>query len=239
MRKVFIYGGCTSRDAVDHYLDHNLELHSYIARQSLISAFHPARSALFNFDTIKSSFQKRMLHGDVTGKLPRHLTQYANEIDLIIWDLMIERVGVRPVRGGGYVTNNRQTRQHATPGRLGETIEFGSDDHMELWDNALKQFVALLEDTGLVGKTVVNGTPWALLDKHGNKAHYPGAGYSPDWFNETVQPYWARIEYHGIPVARVPQHDAIADPDHQWGPAYFHYVPATYQAQLEAITATR
>lgn len=39
MRRVFIYGGCTSRDAVDHYEDFGLELQSYIARQSLISAY--------------------------------------------------------------------------------------------------------------------------------------------------------------------------------------------------------
>jgi hypothetical protein len=239
MRKVFIYGGCTSRDAVDHYPEHDLELHSYIARQSLISAFHPARAALFNVDAITSSFQKRMLRWDVTGKLPRHLTQYAEEIDLIVWDLMIERVGVRPVRGGGYVTNNPQTRKYATPGRLGEVIGFGTDEHMELWEAALQQFMSVLKDTGLYDKIVVNGTPWALLDKHGQQAHYPAAGFEPDWFNETVQPYWAMIEYHGIPVARVSQHDAVADPDHQWGPAYFHYIPATYQAQLEAITAIR
>lgn len=237
MINVFIYGGCTSRDAVDHYPAYGLKLHSYIARQSLISAHHPTSTALWDFDQIKSTFQKRMLRWDIAGWLPRHIQDNAAEIDLIVWDLMIERVGVRPVRGNGYVTNNPQTRKQTTRGHLGDVIKFGTDEHLELWSDALRQFVAALKDTGLYDKVIVNGTPWALLDKHGNKANYPDAGFSPEWFNATVQPYWARIEHHGIPVARVDQTKAIADPDHKWGPAYFHYIYATYVAQLEAITA--
>lgn len=240
MTNVFIYGGCTSRDAVDHYPAHGLELHSYIARQSLISAFAPVNRKYWKLDAIRSTFQKRMIRWDIAGHLRKHLQEHADQIDLIVWDLMIERVGVRPVRDTtGYVTNNPQTRKHATPGILGQSIGFGTTQHMELWEQALQQFVALLRETGLDDKIVVNGTPWALLDKHDDTADYPDAGFEPDWFNKTVQPYWARIEYHGIPVARIAQHDAIADPDHKWGPAYFHYVPETYQAQLEAITALR
>lgn len=236
MTNVFIYGGCTSRDAVDHYPAYSLELHSYIARQSLISAFAPVNRKYWNLDNINSSFQKRMIHGDIGGNLPRHIQANAHEIDLIVWDLMIERVGVRPVRDTtGYVTNNPQTRRHATPGRLGNVIRFGTEEHLELWNAALEQLVAVLRNTGLDDKIVVNATPWAILDKHGDKTYYPDAGVEPEWFNETVRAYWARIEYHSIPVARVSEQDAIADPDHKWGPAYFHYVPATYTAQLEAI----
>ena len=89
MRKVFIYGGCTSRDAVDHYSGHGLELHSYIARQSLISAFKPAAPSVIDTSGVSGNFQQRMLSGDVTGTLPKHLARHADEIDLIVWDLMI------------------------------------------------------------------------------------------------------------------------------------------------------
>src|SRR5699024_2178203 len=237
MTNVFIYGGCTctSRDAEQHYPDYELTVHSYIARQSLISAFNPARPSLWDFNPVRNSFQRRVLRGDIPGNMPGHIEKHAQEIDLIVWDLMIERVGVRPVRGGGIVTNNPETRKHSTPGRLGDVVKFGTAQHRDIWEAALQQFVAPLKNTALHNKIVVNGTPWPLLDKHGDEAHYPTAGFSPEWFNETVQQYWAKIEYHGIPVARVSQHDAIADPDQKWGPDYFHYVPETYQAQLEAI----
>lgn len=73
-----------------------------------------------------------MLKWDVAGRLPLHIREHAEEIDLVVWDLMIERVGVRSVRSGGYVTNNPQTRKFAASGRLGEVIEFGTEKHLEL-----------------------------------------------------------------------------------------------------------
>lgn len=94
MRRVFIYGGCTSRDAVDQYADYGLQLHSYIARQSLISAYRPADPALFDTRGVEGTFLRRMLAGDIVGTLPKHLDENAAEIDLVVWDLMIERVGV-------------------------------------------------------------------------------------------------------------------------------------------------
>lgn len=75
-----------------------------------------------------------------------------------------------------------------------------------------------------------------MFDKEGSRTHYPDAGLEPEYFNTTAEAYWELIEARGIPIARVDQEHAIADPYHQWGPAYFHYVPSTYQAQLEAIT---
>lgn len=237
-KKVFIYGGCTSRDAVEHYPDYDLELHSYIARQSLISAYHPAHPGHWNFDTVKSPFQKRTFRGDVKGSLPQHLKAKGHEIDLIIWDHMIERVGVRPVTTGGYVTNNPTTRQKIKDrSLLGDRIWLGTPHHLQLWSQALDEFVETLKEHGLQDKIIVNGTPWAVRDKHGEPAQYPSAGMEPEWFNDTIAQYWEKIEAHGIPIARVEQDIAVADPDHKWGPAYFHYIPETYKAQLEAITA--
>lgn len=47
---MFIYGGCTSRDAVDFYPEYGLELLGYVARQSLVSAFRPADHSEFAID---------------------------------------------------------------------------------------------------------------------------------------------------------------------------------------------
>ena len=111
MRKVFIYGGCTSRDAVDHHEDYGLELHSYIARQSLISVYRPADAKLSDTAGIEGTFQRRMVRGDIASTLPTHLAEKATEIDLMVWDLMIERVGVQKVRSGGMITRNGVPRR--------------------------------------------------------------------------------------------------------------------------------
>ncbi|MDO5533303.1 MAG: DUF6270 domain-containing protein [Propionibacteriaceae bacterium] len=237
MSRVFIYGGCTSRDAVDLYKDFGLELHSYIARQSLISAFRPADPLLFEVAADERPFQRRMLAGDVRGSMPKHVRANAQEIDLVIWDLMIERVGVNKVRSGGMVTRNGT---HLAPDAPEDALQgayvFGTDAHFGQWKWALDRFLSLLEDTDLTERVVVNATPWAVVDKNGERAQSKST-MTPEWFNGHILRYWDAIEERGLRVARVPQSAAVADPDHKWGPAYFHYVEDTYRAQLDLILA--
>lgn len=237
MRRVFIYGGCTSRDAVDHYPDYDLELHSYIARQSLISAYRPADKALFDPSGVDGSFQRRMLAGDITGTAPRHLREHATDIDLVVWDMMIERVGVQKVRSGGMVTRNGTPRAAGVPKEaLAGSYVFGTDPHFTQWEWALGKFVETLNSLDLLDRVVVNATPWATHDSSGRPARSEST-MTPDWFNPRIVRYWDAAEQHGFKVARVDPIDAVADPGHKWGPAYFHYDSRTYQAQLEAITA--
>lgn len=237
MRRVFIYGGCTSRDAVEQYADYDLELHSYIARQSLISAYRPAAAKLFDARNIKGTFQRRMLAGDIIGTLPQHLEENAAEIDLIVWDLMIERVGVQKVASGGMITRNGTPRAEGVArNAIGGSYEFGTDPHFRQWEWAFAKFQETLDQLKLRDHTIVNATPWAQYNKHGDRTQ-SDSDMTPEWFNGNVERYWRAIEDAGIKVARIPQAGAIADPDHQWGPAYFHYVPGTYRTQLEAITA--
>lgn len=236
MRSVFIYGGCTSRDAVDFYPEYGLELHSYIARQSLISSYHAADPALFNTKTVTGNFQRRMLKGDAIGSLPGHLTDNAPEIDLVIWDLMIERLGVRAIRTGGMATRNASLKRIIDPSLLANTYAFGTDEHFNLWHAALGQFLDTLERANLQGKVIVNATPWAVHAISGELMQ-TSSRMTPAWFNETIERYLEEIRIAGIKIARVNSSDAIADPEHKWGPAYFHYAPSTYRAELEAITS--
>jgi hypothetical protein len=234
---VFIYGGCTSRDAVDLYPDYDLELHSYIARQSLISAYRPAKLRLFAVAENERPFQRRMLRGDIQGSMPKHVREAAGELDLIVWDLMIERVGVRKVRSGGMVTRNGiSLARGVSPDELEGSYKFGTDSHFRQWMWALDRHVELLTELNLKERTVVNATPRAFVDRQGNPAESDST-MSPEWFNSGIQRYWDAIADKGIKVARVPQNEAIADPEHKWGPAYFHYVNETYRAQLDAITS--
>ena len=235
MKRVFIYGGCTSRDAVEHYPEHGLEMLHYAARQSLISAFRPADPKEFFIPAEVRPFQRRMLEGDIQGNLPRAIQEHAQSIDLLVWDLMIERVGVAKVRSGGMVTRNTVEKAPGTA-PIGGAYIFGEPGHMKHWSWALDKFIALLERLNLKEKVVINATPWAILDTDGNPAKSESTS-TPEWFNEQVESYWALAESRGIRVARVPQEKAIADPNHKWGPAYFHYAPETYRAQLDAITA--
>lgn len=221
---------------MDHYESFGLELQSYIARQSLISAYRPADAGLFATAGIEGTFQRRMVRGDIAGTLPEHLATNAKDIDLMVWDLMIERVGVQKVLSGGMITRNGVPRRNGVqPSALGGSYTFGTDEHLRQWTWGLYKFVDTLRATDLRGKVVINATPWATVNQKGERME-SDSSMTPEWFNENVLRYWDAAETEGIKVARVSHQDAIADTEHKWGPAYFHYVPETYRAQLRAIT---
>lgn len=234
MKRVFIYGGCTSRDAVDYYPQHGLELQAYVARQSLISAFKPAAVNEFNTQFTESNFQRRMYEGDIQGNLAATLRKNAPKIDVLVWDLMIERNGVARVRSGGLVTRNGVPKKEGMEA-IGGAYAFASDGHFRLWTWALDRWVALLDQMKLKEKTILNATPWALIDNKGQLVKSQG-GMTAEFFNNNIERYWDAAEEQGIKVVRLPQDVAVADTEHKWGKAFFHYVPETYEAQLDALT---
>lgn len=233
MKRVFIYGSCTSRDAVHFYGDYGLELCQYVARQSLISAFRPSDISDFVIPEDQPSFQKRMFDWDIRGLLPRKLREAASKTDVVIWDLTDERLGVWKVASGGMVTrnNNVATRNSSI---LDGHYAFGTEAHMRQWRWALGRFVALLDDLELRKKIILNATPWALRDVQG-RPFVSESSIDPVWFNQAMEQYLELVEQHGISVARVPVEHVRSDPNHKWGPAYFHYAQETYQAQLREI----
>jgi len=54
--------------------------------------------------------------------------------------------------------------------------------------------------------------------------------------NQKSQRYYAHLAELGVPTLEVPAELAVADPNHQWGEAPFHYVPAVYEYVRDALT---
>lgn len=233
-KRVFIHGGCTSRDAVTFYPDYGFELAGYVARQSLISAYSPSDPTKFNFSKIPSSFQRRMFSGDVAGNLQESIAKSGAE--MLVWDLMIERVGVAEAPAGGYVTRNMNFRKIGAGPTLTGMVDFGSDEHFRLWTQACEKHAAWLDEVGMLGNTIINATPWAYVDEDG-RTPGSGTGLSAEFFNSHIERYHDFTGNLGIKIINIPQEKAIASSTHQWGPAPFHYVESTYRAALEQMSA--
>lgn len=233
MARVFIYGGCVSRDAVRYYPSYGMELIDYVSRQSLPSVFAPAKLRDLRIPSSFSGFQRRMIKGDIQSSLPSLLAAQAPEIDLLVWDLNIERVGFSQLSTGGIFTRNG-AQIDSESSAVADTFPFGTDRHFELWKIALESFVNLLRDNGLLDRTLINATPWAT------HAAVPASAsrWNPVDFNASVLRYWEQAAEAGIQVVRIPSKEVVADPSHKWGPAYFHYRPQTYKTQVKLIAQT-
>ncbi|ADU47666.1 DUF6270 domain-containing protein [Intrasporangium calvum] len=232
----FLYGSCVSRDTFEFLRPLGYTLVDYVARQSLISAFGPPAGGHVDHSGLSSSFQRRMLAGDEDSSLPQSLRKHAATTDLLLLDLVDERLGVLP-RATGFWTDSverRHLRREAAPDRI--RLEMGSDRHRQLFASAARRLGELLEDLSLRQCTALLAPAWADRVRGGGDGEAPksfglsGANMNPV-FGEYVD---ILAETCGLDVlgANIP---VASEPDHRWGVAPFHYDDETYAALAQEI----
>ena len=250
---LLIYGSCVSRDAAAALPRGRHRLAGYIARQSLLSAGHPASEHLPEELGLQHAFQERMVRADFAGDVFEQIRGAAGGsgaagaagaassgagVDLLLWDLTDERHGVHWFLDGGVVTRSvdalgsEAIRPLLDPDRR---IPFGSELHLEGWREAAAEFKRLLEDAGLFEKTVVLEVPWAETTDDGEPVP-ASMGLEPAEANRLYKPYYQAVRELGFDVLTVDQ-PVHADPDHQWGLAPFHYAPDVYRRINEGLAA--
>jgi len=248
--RTFIYGSCVSRDTFEFLPGSKYHLVKYIARQSLISSTSPAIEQPMPPPDTSSSFQRRMLTGDWTGSLFSELRDNAQDIDLVLWDICDERLGVYALppsgisKGSAYCTRSvdsiRSGRDAALAGA--KLITFGSARHRILFNTALVRFRSTLAELGLLDRCLLVGPPWALEDTKGRPTP-DSFGLTPTRANRLFRDYYSiasRVVTKNF--INVQASVAVADADHQWGVAPFHYTPETYAAlaaQVETSALAR
>jgi len=251
--RVLIVGSCVSRDTFVFLDPARFELVGYVARQSLASGFGPATTPKVPTAELTSRFQRRMIEGDAASDLPQRVEAAAPGIDLVLWDIVDERLGVHLHPDGGITTDTVESRTlgaapHAERGeqvvRTARHVAFGSDEHFGLFVTALPAWRATLAEPGLLDRTVLVAPPWATLATDGELS-VASFGLDARTGNDLSRRYLdAAVEALGIPVVgqdmlqdgtagEGPQVRSAAD--HQWGPAAFHYDDATYSHLAHSI----
>ncbi|MBC9821929.1 DUF6270 domain-containing protein [Terrabacter sp. MAHUQ-38] len=235
--RTLIYGSCVSRDTFE-FLPDTYRLVTYVARQSAISAGAPADGVLTRLKQLPSAFQNRMVGGDVRGDLPAVLERNAQDVDLVLIDLIDERGGVVPI-GGGFVTKLAELwsagGREVTAGI--PLLEFGTNEHFDAWSGSFEAVVGHLNRLGLKKRTVVLRTPWAKLAPDGSPIPIPSWMTAPDTANRLYQRYFEHVERLGLTVIDLPEDLARSPLDHRWGPSPFHYMEPAYRHLADGIAA--
>lgn len=232
--RLLIHGSCVSRDAVP-FLGADFELAGYTARQSLISAMS-SPVELPGVPRLGSTFQSRLVQGDFGSSIPGILRSRADEVDLLIVDLVDERLGVLALPGGGYLTRSQELLDSGLLGLLpegGVMVPFASEEHFALWRPAAERYVELLRETGFFERTLLVVATFAASTDAG--------GPATQWWGEPAAVWNERYgRYHdvllgaGLRSHRVGER-ALACSTHQWGPSAYHYVDAAYLAIAAAV----
>ena len=237
--RTYVVGSCVSRDTFEFLDPAHFELSGYLARQSLISAFGPEAPPPVDPALLTSPFQRRMLEADAGSSLPEALRVAAPEVDLLLWDLVDERLGVLDHPGGGVSTDSVELRTQLRgerPAGLTPT-DFGTPAHLERFTAALPRWHDLLSELGLLSRTVLVAPPWASLDANGEPTP-TSFGLDAEKANRLTEPYLTRAaEVLGVDVVGRSLPDPRALATHQWGVAPFHYDDATYESLATEISA--
>ena len=240
MIRTFIYGSCVSRDTFEFLRQHGFELSAYVARQSLLSAYSRVdEERLPRFET-SSSFQRRMIEGDWTSSLPRALARLRGRVDLVLWDLCDERLGVRRLASGHYVTRSVDTIATGLDAQLheqgAELVTFGSPQHRRHFTARLRRFRQRLDELELLDRTLVLAPAWA--SRCGDGTPTPSSfGLSAKDANPLFADYHQEVEeIVGTPILRVGEDLVEAAAHHRWGKAPFHYSDDVYIRLADEIS---
>ncbi|WP_309104973.1 DUF6270 domain-containing protein [Microbacterium sp.] len=234
---VLVYGSCVARDTMEFAEPAGTSLRGYIARQSLISAGSDALPHLPERLSVSSKFQERMIRADFAGSLFDRLESLAPEIDVLLWDLADERHGVYRFADGTVVTrsiDNIRMPELDDMFAEAEHIPLGSAEHFALWRDRVALFEDRLRSLGLFDRTVALLVPWAVLTTEGKPSPWSMGVRAKD-ANERYEPYYALLRERGFRMVELPVDVVLADPQHRWGLAPFHYTPAVYREVLRQL----
>lgn len=230
-KKIYVYGSCVSRDTLEFMDSAEFELLGYLARHSLLSHGTDASYKLPGDLEVPSNFQERMIRTDWEGNKLTELKQLAPQIDVLLWDLIDERHGVHWFPTGEIVTRSIDLlgSEPATSLLMPDTrISFGSDTHFEGWCAKAEEFVEFLKAADLLTKTRLIRVDWAEESVDGTEVPW-SMGVSAAEANTLFERYYDFAESLGVATIKVPSSVTLADPNHKWGLAPFHYVPGVYE----------
>lgn len=156
--------------------------------------------------------------------------------DLVLMDLLGERLGVLELDGGQFLTHSNELVRSGAKETLGNhrLIKFGTEEHLSIWKISAIQLYKTLLQNGLVEKTIVLDTPFADFDEN----HAPmkkHMGQNSDQWAETYKPYYDFLRSLGIAVLEMDPALAIGSSNHKWGPAPYHYIPEAYDFWADKI----
>lgn len=158
-----IFGSCVSRDTCEYIPQASVV--TYVARHSVTSLETPHGTAEVDISDLSSAFQKRMVASDLNGTGITRIVKYANELDVILIDLVDERRGFWLHPDGTTMTNSLEVESCGAARdarRAGaRLIEFGTDEHFQKWKAGFEKLITGLKDAGLWERSVLLDIEWA------------------------------------------------------------------------------
>lgn len=142
----------------------------YSARQSTCSIGRDATHCLPEDPVLPNAFQKRMVLADGKGDAWVRMRSLRFHIDVVLWDLTDERFGVYQFPDDSFITRSIEIQQLMESANFADArlLEFGSDEHFEVWTRRTRALIRSMKNADLFHKTLVMRVPWAEYTSQGD-----------------------------------------------------------------------
>ncbi|MBM6621149.1 hypothetical protein JTF08_05985 [Micrococcaceae bacterium RIT802] len=220
-----------SRDTLA-FLDETWTLREYIARQSPISGMSPPTEVPCDL-TLKSDFQRRCVEGDFQSD--SRVAMEERPVQVVLLDMVDDRIGVFQTGEHRYVTHSWElTESGILPlfRDMWRRVDFGTDEHFDLWSAAMRQFAHIIRESGSV--PIFLAPAWAETFEDGSKVP-PYRGQEISQINDDLNRYFNVASEAGYAVVRPHPNRSVASLNHQWGRAPYHFANSTYETLREGI----
>ena len=226
---ILIYGSCVSRDAF-RLIETEHKITGFVARNPLGSAFRGRAStvALKDVDPkgiLEDGFPRRMLELNLSGEVPSFLRERAVTSDLLLVDLIDERLPLIDIKGDAVCycqalrrTYNPSAEQNISysSARRKQLTEFGIE---ELLKFALKYDIPVL----------LNPAKWSTHPDGGREVQFS------EQRNREIDQVISMFYAKNVHMVDYRNHVFMPDIGHRWGAAPYHYTLPTYEILLEGI----
>ncbi|WP_449465785.1 DUF6270 domain-containing protein [Stenotrophomonas humi] len=228
MNRVFILGSCVSRDALEQ-APGEYEVVTYLARTSLASVgLLPVDDAEVRdaVARLPSAFQRRMLVNDLDKTTLSAIAESAH--DIVLLDFIDERFDLIVSGDSLFSLSGELKNTGFEPGER-DVITPGSEEFLERWIAGLERFLAAVDPATIV----LNKAYWADVFPDGSDASSPGWIRSNNAFLKQL--YDALEARWALRTIAYPESIVLADPDHKWGRAPYHYALPFYEHTLQSL----
>lgn len=234
--KVFVHGGCVSRDMLEFQTDPRFfELACYSARSSLASLSLEKIKSRLDLSELTSKFQIRMLENDHQRDLLKKLESI--DFDIFLIDFNVERYDLVNINDLGYVTNSSEFSKLKLNGnkKITKKISAYSDLHFDKFMIGFEKIYRIISEKGLSDRIFIKKLYWTDTDEAGNQlVKYLDQikkvnGKFDRIYNALTRKY-PRLNFIEFDPAVL-----IANSNHKWGLAPYHYIDKLYLNALSSI----
>lgn len=225
---VFVHGGCVSRDAFE--LQSALPLVGYSARSSLVAAFDSNVPVVEKglLDKNPSAFQRRMVEAELDRTLPDQLSR--GGYDLLLVDFIVERTSIVKI-GQSLVTRSPEFIKCGLDSLVNGQFDIDSDEYFERFKRAWVELCRLSGEENVI----VNRVFWAEKRNDGSPVRFPRRSKKQNQRLEYLYDLVSQITPK-VNWSAYPRDQFVADVDHKWGPAPYHFDSAFYSAQNQLLS---